>query len=64
MINHELINFQDKLYYVYRKYDINKVKQDKIHELMKLLECDIVVKKDNPNTMLYYLREIPNLSSF
>ncbi len=61
MINHELVQHNGKLYFVYRKYKMGVVKEDKIHELMKLLECDIVLKKTNPDVILYYLKEISDL---
>lgn len=65
-MNKELINYQDKLYYVYRKFKITDVKKDKIHELMKLLDCNMVVKKNTQQNdeYLYYLREIPELEIF
>jgi hypothetical protein len=49
------------MYFVYRKYKASLVKDDKVIELMKLLECDIVLKKTNPDVILYYLKEIPEL---
>jgi hypothetical protein len=61
MINHELIHHNNKMYFVYRKYKASLVKDDKVIELMKLLECDIVLKKTNPDVILYYLKEIPEL---
>jgi hypothetical protein len=61
VINHEFVKHQDKLYFVYRKFDMSKIKEDKIFELMKLLECDIVLKKQTENVILYYLKEIPEL---
>jgi len=64
MINHELINYNDKLYFIYRKYNASIVKEDKIIDLMKLLECDIVLKKNNQETILYYLKEIKELDVF
>jgi hypothetical protein len=64
MINHELINYNDKLYFVYRKYSASKVKENKIIDLMKLFECDLVLKKNNQETILYYLKEIKELDTF
>lgn len=64
MINHELIKYQDNLYYVYRKFNSNKVKENKVHDLMRLLECDIVVKKTDAETILYFLRLIPELETY
>jgi hypothetical protein len=61
MINHELIKHQDKLYFVYRKFNANHIKEDKIHELMNLLECNIVLKKTQKSVELYYLKEITEL---
>jgi hypothetical protein len=61
MINHDLIKHQDKLYFVYRKFNTNQVKENKIHELMNLLECDIILRKTQQTDELYYLKEIVEL---
>jgi hypothetical protein len=61
MINHELIKYDNKLYFVYRKYHASHIKENKIHELMNLLECNIVLKKTQDNVVLYYLKEITDL---
>ena len=45
-MNKILIKFNDNLYFQKRKYMEDSVKQDKIHELKDLLECDIVLRKD------------------
>lgn len=58
MINHELVKYGDKLYYVYRKYKASHVKEDKITELMNLLECNLVLKKTHGDIFLYYLKEV------
>jgi hypothetical protein len=61
MINHEIVKHNDKLYFVFRKYKASHIKQDKILELMKLLECDIVLKKNEQESILFYLKEIVDL---
>jgi len=63
MIKYEFINYQNKLYYVYRKFKISHLKSDRIHDLMRLLECDVVVKNKNQqeDEYLFYLKEIKEL---
>jgi hypothetical protein len=55
-MNKILIKFNDNLYFQKRKYVEDSVKQDKIHELKDLLECDIVLRKDG---YLIYCEQIP-----
>jgi len=61
MINHEIVKHNDKLYFVYRKFQAHHVKEEKIHELMQLLDCNLVLKKTQQSTQLYYLKEITDL---
>jgi len=63
MINHELIKYNNKLFFLYRKFKINQVKSEKVHELMTLLECNLVLKKTTEQNVeyLYYLKEVPDL---
>jgi hypothetical protein len=62
MINNELVNYQDKLYSVYRKIKSSQVKENHIQDLKEFWDCDIVVKsKINNDDILYFMREIPEL---
>lgn len=59
MLNKELVNYQGKLYYIYRKFKDSHIKPDKISELRELLECDVVLRQNNTNDKtLIFLREI------
>ncbi len=59
MLNKELINYQDKLYWVYRKVKQSQVKQEFITDLRDFWMCDLVVKDRNSNdSNLIFLREI------
>ena len=61
MINHEIIKYNDDLYFVYRKFKQSQIKEDKINELMKLLDCNLVLKKTEQEPILFYLKKIPEL---
>jgi len=59
VFNKELINYQDKLYWVYRKVKQSQIKQDYITDLRDFWMCDLVVKDRNSNdSNLIFLREI------
>jgi len=59
MLSKELVNYQGKLFYVYRRFKETHVKTDRISELRDLLGCDIVLKQNNTNDKtLIFLREI------
>lgn len=57
---YELVNYQDKLYYVYRKVRESHIKDmDAISEIRDYWMCDIVLKnKINDEIVLWFLREI------
>ena len=57
--NYKLINYQDKLYYIYRKVYEDHVKEGMINDLKEYWLCDLVLKnkKDDRNILLF-LREI------
>lgn len=56
MINKQIINFNDNLYFIKRKFHEESVKPEKIQELKELLEATIVLKKDG---WLLYCELIP-----
>jgi hypothetical protein len=58
-MNKELVNYHDKLYWVYRKVNQTRMKQEFISEIKEHWLCDLVVRdrnSENPN--LLFLREI------
>jgi hypothetical protein len=59
MLNKELIKYQDKLYYIFKRLRQSQVKEGYINEIKELWRCDVVVKsrQQNDNTLLF-LREI------
>lgn len=62
MINKELINYQDKLYWVYRKVKQSQVKQELITELRDFWMCDLVVRdRNSDDSGLIFLREISDV---
>lgn len=57
----EFINYQDKLYWVYRKVRHSQVKENRVSDLKDFWLCDIVIKnRDNNEGTLFFLREITN----
>jgi len=59
MLNKELVNYQDKLYWVYRKVKNSQVKEGLITDLKNFWMCDMVVRNriNNDDTLLF-MREI------
>jgi hypothetical protein len=51
----EFVRHNDNLYLIIEIYPEQKIKPDKIQELRKLLDCDIVLKKDG---LLLYCEQI------
>lgn len=59
MINKELVNYQDKLYWVYRKVKQSQIKQEHISDLKEYWFCDLVVRdRNSEDSKLLFLREI------
>jgi hypothetical protein len=59
MLPREYINYQDKLYWVYRKVNQSQVKEDSVSDLKDFWMCDIVIKSKNQNdSTLLFMREI------
>ena len=56
MIRHEMVKFNDNLYFVVRKYPEDIIKTDKIQELRELIGADIVLRQ---NGWLFYCEQIP-----
>jgi hypothetical protein len=59
MLNKELVQYQDKLYWVYRKVKHSHVKEGSISDLRDFWKCDVAVRNKNQNDdLLLFLREI------
>jgi hypothetical protein len=62
MLNKELVNYQDKLYYIHRKLKPHQVKDGYVNHIKELWRCDVVVRsKHNNDDNLLFLREIEEL---
>jgi hypothetical protein len=61
MLNKELVNYQNKLYWVYRKVNQSHIDMANVTELRDYWLCDITLKqKTSQNSeVLLFLREIP-----
>ena len=62
MLNKELVNYQDKLYYIYKKMKPHQIKDGYINDIREHFRCDVVVKNriNNDDTLLFLI-EIPEL---
>jgi hypothetical protein len=62
MLLKEFINYQNKLYWIYRKIKESHVKEENIQHIKEFWNCDIVLKFRNGEIdSLLFLREIPEL---
>ena len=59
MLGKELVNYQDKLYWIYRKVKHSQVKEGSVSDLKDFWMCDMVVRSRNQqDDSLLFLREI------
>ena len=59
MLKKELVNYQDKLYWVYRRIKHSQVKEGSVNDLKEFWYCDMVVRNRNQqDDTLLFLREI------
>jgi len=60
MLNKELINYQDRLFYIYKKIKQDRIVEGSINDLKEQWGCDVVVKSriNNDDTLLFLI-EIP-----
>jgi hypothetical protein len=59
MFPKEFVNYQDKLYWVYKKVKKHQVKEGSLSDLKDFWRCDVVVKSKNQNDeLLLFMREI------
>ena len=55
----ELVNYKDKLYWVYRKVRASQIKEGSINDVKYFWDCDIVLKgRNSDDETLLFLREI------
>ncbi len=61
MLRKELINYQNNLYWVYRKVKEHQIKSDYITQLRDFWKCDMVLKQNNTQEKyLLFLVLIPD----
>lgn len=59
MVPKEMVVYQNKLYYVYRKLRTSQIKDGYLNIIKELWMCDVVVKnKIHQDENLLFLREI------
>jgi hypothetical protein len=59
MVPKEFVNYQDKLYWIYRKVKHHQVKEGSVNDLKEFWMCDMVVRNRNQNDdTLLFMREI------
>jgi len=59
MLPREYVNYQDKLYWIYRKVKHHQVKEGSVNDLREFWICDMVVRnKNQTDDTLLFLREI------
>jgi hypothetical protein len=57
----EMVNYQDKRYYVYRKISAGRIKEGYILNVRDMWHCDTVLKsKNQEEEILIFLIEIPD----
>jgi hypothetical protein len=60
MLSKELVKYQDKLYWVYRKVKVSVIKEGYVNDLKEFWNCDVAVRNRNQNDdIILFLREIP-----
>jgi hypothetical protein len=60
MLSKELVKYQDKLYWVYRKVKASVIKEGYVNDLKEFWNCDVAVRNRNQNDdIILFLREIP-----
>jgi hypothetical protein len=58
----EYVNYQNKLYWVYRRVKQDRIKEGFVQNIKQYWDCDVVVKhKFNEDDVLLFLIEIPEL---
>jgi hypothetical protein len=58
----EFVNYQNRLYWIYRKVKNDRIKEGFVQDIKNYWNCDLVVKhRHNEDDLLLFLREIPEL---
>ena len=62
MFGKEFVQYQNKLYFIYKKLKSEKIKDGYVNDLKDFWRCDVVVRNriNNDDTLLF-LREIPEV---
>jgi hypothetical protein len=61
MISNEFINYNNKLFILYRKVKQNHLKENYINDVKDMWHCDLVLKTKNESEVyLLFVREIPD----
>ena len=59
MFNREIVNYDNKVYMVYRKLPVKRFNTAHTDELMEVWYCDITLRNtEENNDYMYFLREI------
>lgn len=62
MGKHEYLNYQNKLYYIFKRVNSNRIKSEYIQEIKNFWLCDIVLKYNQHNEDVFiFLREVSEL---
>ena len=62
MLRKDLINYQDKLYWIYRRLKQSNIKEENIQFIKDFFHCDLVLKfRNNEDDSLLFLREISDI---
>jgi hypothetical protein len=60
LLNKELVKYQDRLFWVYRKVKQEAINEPHIQELREFWMCDTILKQKTPQGEVFlFLREIP-----
>jgi len=62
MLNKELINYNNKLYWIFRKIRESAIREGRVNDVKVLWDCDLVIRnKTHDQSILFFLREIPEV---
>jgi hypothetical protein len=62
MLNKELLNYNNKLYWIYRRIKESNVVPTRVNDVKEFWGCDIVLKQNvGEDNILIFLREIPEV---
>jgi hypothetical protein len=59
-LNKELVNINNKLYYVYRKVSKDAIKEGYLNDVKLFWDCPMVVKHNQNQDILLFLKDIPD----